>query len=151
MKIEFETIIFEIPILTVASMVSYMISTVKIGISNIIESQTLSLSCSGSFFRIPIYLFEINNFFKFTRVYISIYQVVCLICTLEARGLHIRQTTSTNSITIMCRGSSYWRALTSSSQKSYFLPHTEHPLHSLNPQSFGYVAALQAYHFVINT
>ena len=45
----------------------------------------------------------------------------------------------------MCRGSSYWRALTSSSQKSYFLPHTEYPLHSLNPQSFGYVAALQAY------
>ena len=39
-----------------------MISTVKIGISNIIESQTLSSSCLGSFFRIPIYLFEINNF-----------------------------------------------------------------------------------------
>ena len=30
-------------------MVSYMISTVKIGISNIIESQTLSSSCLGSF------------------------------------------------------------------------------------------------------
>ena len=57
MKIE-----FEIFILTVASMVSYMISTVKIGISNIIKSQTLSSSCSGSFFSIPIYLFEINNF-----------------------------------------------------------------------------------------
>ena len=38
--------IFEIPILTVASMVSYMITTVKIGISNIIESRTLSSSCS---------------------------------------------------------------------------------------------------------
>ena len=35
-----------IPILIVASMVSYMISTVKIGISNIIESQ---LSRSGSY------------------------------------------------------------------------------------------------------
>ena len=35
-----------------------MISTVKIGISNIIESQTRSSSCSG----IPIYIFEINNF-----------------------------------------------------------------------------------------
>ena len=57
MKIE-----FEILILTVASMVSYMISTVKIGISNIIESQILSSSCLGSFFSIPIYLFEINNF-----------------------------------------------------------------------------------------
>ena len=39
-----------------------MISTVKIGISNIIESQTLSSSYLVSFFRIPIYLFEINNF-----------------------------------------------------------------------------------------
>ena len=43
-------------------MVSYMISTVKIGISNIKESQTLSSSCLGSFFRIPIYRFEIKIF-----------------------------------------------------------------------------------------
>ena len=41
--------IFEILILTVASMISYMISTVKIGISNIIESQTVSSSRLGSF------------------------------------------------------------------------------------------------------
>ena len=47
-----------------------MISTVKIGISNIIESQTLSSSCFGSFFRIPIYLSEINNFLKFTHFFI---------------------------------------------------------------------------------
>ena len=41
--------IFEILILTVASMISYMISTVKIEISNIIESETVSSSSLGSF------------------------------------------------------------------------------------------------------
>ena len=46
MKIE-----FEIPILTVE-----ILATVKIGISNIIESQTLSSSCLVSFFRIAILL-----------------------------------------------------------------------------------------------
>ena len=36
-------IIFEIPILTVVWSTTYMISTVKIGISNIIKSQTLTI------------------------------------------------------------------------------------------------------------
>ena len=55
-------IIFEIPILTVWS-ATYMISTVKIGISNIIKPQTLTIfTLFRYFFRIPILLFEINNF-----------------------------------------------------------------------------------------
>ena len=49
-------------------MVSYMISTVKIGILNIIESQTLR--SSSHLGRIPIYLSEINKFLKFIRFFI---------------------------------------------------------------------------------
>ena len=52
-------IIFEILILTV-EIIYVADHTVKIGISNIIKSQILP--CLGSFFRIPILLFEINNF-----------------------------------------------------------------------------------------
>ena len=66
-------IIFEIPILTVE--IIYVVDhTVKIGISNIIKSQTLTIfiPCLGSFFRIPIPLFEINNFL-YLLVYIYSY------------------------------------------------------------------------------
>ena len=60
----YDFIVFEIPILTV-EIIYVADHTVKIGISNIIKSQTLT--SLGSFFRIPILLFEIYNFLIFTR------------------------------------------------------------------------------------
>ena len=64
-------IIFEIPILTVEIIYVVDHTTVKIGISNIIKSQTLTISspCLGSFFRIPILLFEINNFLYLLSIF----------------------------------------------------------------------------------
>ena len=75
--------------MTIASMVSYMISTVKIGISNIIESQTLSSSCSGSF---SGSLFEINNF-------LNLLVSLVFSCPLLDRHLHMK--CMTNSVSFI--------------------------------------------------
>ena len=75
MKIEFEIlyIIFEIPILTVEIIQLTILATVKIGISNIIESQTLSSSCLGSFLG---FLFTFLKLTIFLNLLVSLSTVV---------------------------------------------------------------------------
>ena len=62
-------IIFEISILTV-EIIYVADHTIKIGISNIIKSQTLTIfTLFRHFFRIPILLSEINNFLYLLVIY----------------------------------------------------------------------------------